>query len=270
LTTIPTLRFHRNKKAMVAKFEDLTDAQWDAIKEHLPVQRLRKHDLRVMMNAIFWVLRVGAQWRNLDSRFPKWTAVYYYFRAWPKNGTIEKLNASLNEMERKKHEKEATPSLVCVDSQSVKLAAMIFEDRGTDGGKKVNGRKRQVMVDTLGLVHGASVHAANLSDTIMGCQLFEKVKVQFTRLKKILVDASYQGTFVNEAKLQLDVDVEISSRPPTVKGFVPLAKRWVSERTFGWTNFFRRVTKDYEHTTKSAETMILLMNCAIILNRIKT
>jgi putative transposase len=253
---------------MVKQFDDLTDSQWQVIQKFLPVKRQREHDLRNIVNAIFWLLRVGAQWRNLDSRFPKWTAVYYYFYTWSRNGTIEKMNACLNEIERKKHDKEATPSLVCVDSQSVKLAPMIFEDRGTDGGKKVNGRRRQVMVDTLGLVWGASVHAANLSDTIMGCQLFEQVKERLVRLKKILVDAGYKGTFVDEAKIVLNVEVEISSRPPTEKGFVPLAKRWVSERTFGWTNFFRRVTKDYEHTTKSSETMILLMNCAIIINRI--
>jgi transposase len=254
---------------MVKQFNDVTDSQWQVVQQFLPVQRKRQHDLRIIVNAILSVVRVGGQWRNLDSRFPKWTAVYYYFHKWSLDGTIEKMNAGLNEIERQKHDKEPTPSLVCVDSQSVKLAPMIFEDRGTDGGKKVNGRKRQVMVDTLGLIWGVIIHAANLSDTEMGCHLFKGAKERLVRLKKILVDAGYQTTFVDTALRDLGVAVEISSRPPTARGFVPIAKRWVSERTFSWTNFYRRLKSDWEHTSKSAETMVLLMNCSIIINRIK-
>jgi transposase len=253
---------------MVTQFEDLSDSQWQVIQDFLPVKRKRKLDLRLVVNAILWLVRTGSQWRNLDSRFPKWTAVYWYFYKWTRDGTLEKMNACLNEIERKNQGREPTPSLTCTDSQSVKLAPMIFEDRGKDGGKLVNGRKRQVMVDTLGLVWGSFVHAANLSDTVMGCELFEKVKERLVRLKKILVDSGYKGTFVETALAELGVTVEISSRPPTEKGFVPIAKRWVSERTFGWFNFFRRLCKDYEHTTKSAEGMILLANCSVILNRI--
>jgi Transposase DDE domain len=134
------------------------------------------------------------------------------------------MNAYLNEIERKRQELEATPSWVCIDSQSSKQSPMIFEDRGTDGGKNVNGRKRQVMVDTLGLVWVVFVHAANLSDTIMGCKLFEKAKARLIRLQKILVDGGYKGTFVEEALKELKVEVEVSSRPPTEKGFVPIKK----------------------------------------------
>ena len=173
-----------------------------------------------------------------------------------------------DEIERQNQARETTPSLICTDSQSVKLAPMIFEDRGKDGGKLVNGRKRQVMVDTLGLVWGSVVHAANLSDTVMGCELFGKVKERLVHLKKILVDGGYKGRFVETALAELGVPVDVSSRAPTEKGFVPIAKRWVSERTFGWFNFFRRLCKDYEHTTKSAEGMIFLTNCSVVLNRI--
>jgi len=252
---------------MVTQFEELTDSQWQGMQEFLPVKRKRILDLRLIVNAIFWIVRTGSQWRNLDSRYPKWTAVYYYFYKWSRDGTLEKTNAYLNEIERQRQDKEPTPSLACADSQSVKLAPMIFEDKGLDGNKKVNGRKRQVMVDTLGLVWGVFVHAANLSDTVMGCELFKQVKERFTRLEKILVDAGYKGTFITKALEELGVVAEISSRPPTEKGFVPLAKRWVSERTFGWFNFYRRLSKDYEHTTKSAEAMILLANCSVILQR---
>lgn len=112
------------------------------------------------------------------------------------NGTFEKINACLNEMERKRQNREPTPSLTCVDSQSIKLAPMIYEDKGLDGNKKINGRKRQVMVDTLGLVWAVFVHAANLSDSVMGCRLFAQVKERLVRLKKILADAGYKGTFI--------------------------------------------------------------------------
>jgi len=254
---------------MVTQFEELTDSQWQVIEEFLPVKRKRTHNLRVIINALLWMLRTGSQWRNLDSKYPAWTAVYYYFYKWSRDGTIEKMNMGLNEIGRKQHEKGPTPSLTCTDSQSVKSAPMIFEDKGPDPFKKVNGRKRQVMVDTLGLVWAVFVHAANLSDTKMGCQLFGQVKDRLTRLKKILVDAGYRGTFIEKALEELGVEAEVTSRPPTEKGFVPVAKRWVSERTFGWFNFFRRLSKDYEHTTKSAEAMILLANCSVVLNRIR-
>ena len=211
----------------------------------------------------------GCQWRNLPKKsYPKWQSVYYYFYRWTLDGTIELINFLLNSHIRKQSGREATPSLGCVDSQSVKLAPMIFEDKGIDGNKKINARKRQVLVDTFGFVWASSVHAANLSDTIMGCDLFEKIKGKLLRLEKILVDAGYKGTFVEQAKNSLEVTVEVTSRPPTEKGFVPVAKRWVSERTFGWFNFFRRLSKDYEHSTKCAESMILLANCAIVINRI--
>ena len=254
---------------MVTQFNELTDSQWEIISPMFNIQRKRKNSLRKVINAIFFVLRTGCQWRNLpQSGYPKWQSVYYYFYKWTNDYTIESLNFLLNSFIREHAGREATPSLGCIDSQSIKIAPMIFEDKGIDGNKKVNGRKRQVMVDTNGLVWASRVHAANLSDTEMGCELFEKIKDKLFRLQKLLVDAGYKGTFVEQAKKQLQVSVEISSRPPTEKGFVPIAKRWVSERTFGWFNFFRRLSKDYEHSTKCAESMLLLANCAIVINRI--
>lgn len=254
---------------MITQFAALTDFQWQVIKEFLPAKRKRKLDLRAVVNAIFWIDRTGIQWRNLDSKYPHWTAVYYYFYKWTHDGTILKMNAKLNELERIRQGREPTPSLTCVDSQSIKLAPMIFEDKGIDGNKKINGRKRQIMVDTLGLVWAVYVHAANLSDSVMGCELLTIVKERLWRVKKILVDAGYKNTFVDTTLEMLGLRVEISSRPPTEKGFVPIAKRWVNERTFGWFNFYRRLSKDYEHTTKSAESMILLANCSVILLRLE-
>ena len=127
---------------MVAQFRELSDSQWQVIQEFLPVRRKRRLDLRQVVNAIFWIVRTGTQWRNLDRSYPKWTAVYRYFYIWSNDGTWETINVALNIIERQRQEREPTPSLTCVDSQSVKLAPMIFEDKGLDGNKKVNGRRR--------------------------------------------------------------------------------------------------------------------------------
>lgn len=254
---------------MVTQFNELTDSQWKIISPLLNIQRKRKNSLRDILNGMFFVLRTGCQWRNLPCKlYPKWQSVYYYFYQWTHDGTFEIINFTLNGHIRKLEGRQATPSLGCVDSQSIKLAPVIFEDQGIDGNKKVNGRKRQVLVDTFGFIWACSVHAANLSDTMMGCELFKKIKDKLLRLDKILVDAGYKGNFVELAKEELNIIVEVSSKPPSEKGFIPVAKRWVSERTFGWFNFFRRLSKDYEHSTKCAQSMLLLANCAIILNRI--
>ena len=254
---------------MVTQFDELTDSQWKITSQLLNMQRKRKNSLRDIINGMFFVLRTGCQWRNLPrNSYPKWQSVYYYYYRWTHDGTIESINLLLNMHIREQSGREATPSLGCVDSQSIKVAPMIFEDKGIDGNKKINGRKRQVMVDTFGFVWACSVHAANLSDTVMGCTLFDKISDKLLRLEKILVDGGYKGTFVEKAKNEHNITVEITSKPPSKKGFIPVAKRWVSERTFGWFNFFRRLSKDYEHSSRCAESMLLLANCAIILNRI--
>ena len=252
---------------MREKFEKLTDSQWEVMAEFLPVQRKRKNDLRQVVDSIRWLNETGSQWRNLPDCFPCWDAVYYYFRKWKLDGTLYILTIGLNMLERSAWEKEDSPSLVCVDSQSIKVAPFIKNDKGIDGHKKVNGRKRQVLVDTLGLVWAVFVHAANGSDSIYGCPLIEQIEGLCERLEKILVDKGYEGKFMPFASQKLGVEVEISSRPPTERGFVPIKWRWVSERTFGWFNFFRRLSKDYEKTVKSSEAWILWANCQMIISK---
>jgi transposase len=257
---------------MCSKFEELTDSQWEYIKDMLPIQRKRKLDLRKVVNAILWIVRTGCQWRNLDSeRFYKWQSVYYYFYNWSQDGTIEALNLVMNyEARRQKDRSHSDPSLACVDSQSIKLAPRIAEERGTDGGKNVNGRKRQLMVDTLGLIWCVYVHAANIHDSKGAKPLIDKAYTCSSRLKKILIDYAYQGQFIEYAKEQIpELDIEIASKPPSEKGFVPVKKRWIVERSFAWLNFFRRLVIDYERTTRSAEAMILLANISMSLNKIK-
>jgi putative transposase len=252
---------------MQTQYQELTDSQWEVMNKLLPVQRKRKYDLRRITNAIFWLHRTGCQWRNLPPNYPPWKSVYYYFRRWTKEGIWQNINDELVELERMCNHKELEASLMCADSQSVKLAPFINEERGFDGNKKINGRKRHILVDTLGLIIGVLVTAANVADGKAGCLLLKRCSDKFGRIKKILVDGVYTGTFMDFATTEFNIEVEISSRPPSTKGFVPIKKRWVNERSFGWLNFFRRLDKDHEKSTKSSESMILIANIQIILGR---
>lgn len=255
---------------MQTQFIELSDFQWEVLKEILPYQRKRKHNLREVVNAILWFNRVSCQWRNLPAQFPPWRTVYYYFHRWSRNGIWESLNDWMVELERGCWNKEALVSLLCADSQSVKAAPFVSESRGIDGNKKVNGRKRHILVDTLGLVLGVLVSAANVADGKAGIELLKKCSGKLSRLRKVLVDGVYSGVFAAYVRDELKVAVEVSSRPPTAKGFVPIKKRWVNERTFGWLNFFRRLDKDHEKTTKSSEAMIIIANIQVILGRIRS
>ena len=254
---------------MQSQYRRLTDSQWDIVKESLPVHRKRKHSLRVIADAIFWCLRLGNQWRNLPTElFPKWQLVYYYFSRWKADGTLERLNFSLNQRERKRAGKEASPSLLSIDSQSVKVAPFISEETGVDGNKKIKGRKRHVVTDTLGLVWGVVVHAANRADGAVAERVVDPLRGYLHRMGKILADAAYEKQFMGwVSENLLGVELEISSRPPGSEGFVPVKWRWVSERTFGLFNFSRRLDKDHEKTTESAEAWVLWHNCQLILNR---
>lgn len=254
---------------MQSRYERLTDLQWEIMKEYLPIQRKRKYDLRDISDAIFWYLRLGGQWRNLPSDHPPYAIVYYYFRRWNTDGTLVRLNEALNRRERKRVGKAQSPSILSIDTQSVKAAPFVQQERGIDGNKRINGRKRHVITDTLGLVWGVVVHAAHLADGTTAVRVVAPLQGYLHRMKKILADAAYKKTFMDwVGDNLLGVELEISSRPPTQKGFVPIRWRWVTERTFGTFNFFRRLDKDYEKTTKSAEAWILWQNCQIILNRL--
>lgn len=247
----------------------LTDPQWEDIKEIFSVQRKRKHSLREIVDAIFWMLRLGGQWRNLpEEMFPKWQLVYYYFRKWKADGTLERLNWHLNRQERKRQEKADTPSMLSIDSQSVKIASFIEEETGVDGNKKINGRKRHIITDTLGLIWGVIVHAANKADGAMAERVVEPLLGYLDGMKKILADEAYEKVFKEWVSMNLlGIELEITSKPPTELGFVPVKWRWVTERSFGTFNFFRRLDKDHEKTPQSAEAWVLWQNCQVILNR---
>ncbi len=254
---------------MESQYKRLTDSQWEIIKEILPVQRKRKHSLRDIVDAILWILRIGSQWRNLPDSFPKWQLVYYYFRKWQADGTLARLNWQLNVKERQRQKKEDTPSLLSIDSQSMKIAPFIQLDTGVDGNKKINGRKRHVITDTLGLIWAVVVHAANQADGVMAQRVVDPLLGYLDRMKKLLADEAYEKVFRNWVTTNLlGVELEISASPPHTAGFVPVKWRWITERGFGMFNFFRRLDKDHEKTTTSAEAWILWHNCQLVLNRL--
>ena len=230
---------------MTKQFEKLTDSQWAAISD-IFTKRKRVLSLRSVVDALLYMVRVGCQWRNLPSEYPKWTAVNYYFEQWTANGTIATINIRLNEIDRQKELRTKTPSLLCADSQSVKLSPMMEKDRGIDGNKHVNGRKRQLLVDTGGRLWGVVVHAANIADGKGALPLLDDLGNVEKTLEKFLADTAYNGIFA-EAVGKMGYKYEKSARiggnadqtieqPKTGKKFIVEAKRWVVERTIGWTN----------------------------------
>jgi transposase len=253
---------------MQSKFHELTDSQWEIIEKLLEDNRPLKHELRVIVNSILWITRTGAQWRNLESKYPPWQSVYYYFRKWSKNGLWKDLLQSLVKAERIRQQRSESPSLVAVDSQSVKISCLIDQETvGIDGGKKVNGRKRHIAVDSLGLPLAVHVSPADVHDSEGGMDLLQQLEDWEENIELILADNAYGGEFKKMAEAAYGYKVDTSQRPPSQKGFVPQKGRWQVERTFAWLNFFRRLSRDFEKTTCSAEAFIRIAFINIILNR---
>lgn len=248
-------------------FEPLTDPEWQVIHPLLELKtRRRKCPLRSVLDAIRYMSRTCCQWRSLPSHFPHWSAVYYYFRLWQGSGLWKRLNQSLVEGDRLRAGSSALPTRMLLDSQSVKLAPRIFEDRGTDGAKHVNGRKRHILTDSHGRILACAVTAANCHDSPSAARRF-KLDLERMRPKEVLTDKGYRGTFARLAA-ELGVGHRLAQRPPSERGFVPEGGRWPVERTFAWMNFYRRLTLDHEHTTASHEAFIYIFNICIMLNRL--
>ena len=254
---------------MVDGYQPLPDSQWQVIMPLLPMSRKRRHCLRQILDAMRYICRTGCQWRSLPACFPPWSAVYYYFRRWQLNGLWQRLNEVVVAADRLAAGRAATPSLVCLDSQSVKLAPRIFEHRGLDGGKRVNGRKRQIVTDVQGRILACRVHAANGHDGAQALALLPGRPAGWgQRLATVVTDKGYRGHFARHLA-RLGLRHQIGSRPPSAnRGFVPIAKRWVVERTFAWLTGFRRLAIDYEFTPRSHETWLLLANMTMCLNRL--
>lgn len=253
---------------MVDGYQPLTDSHWQVMAPLLLLKRRRRHCLRQVIDALRYICRTGCQWRSLPTSFPPWSAVYYYFRRWQLSGLWQRLNEAVVAADRVGADRPAAPSLVCLDSQSVRLAPRIFEHRGVDGGKCVNGRKRQILTDVQGRILACRVHAANGHDGVEALRLLPARPTWAQRLLTVVTDKGYRGRFARHLA-QLGLRHQLGSRPPSAgRGFVPIARRWVVERTFAWLTGFRRLAIDYEFTPRSHETWILIANMTMCLNRL--
>ena len=253
---------------MQKKFTPLTDSQWQIIEKIIGKQRKSKHSLRTVLNAIFWLNYTGVQWREMKESYPPWESVYYHFRQMKLNGVWEQILQSLVVSERKKQGKEESPSLLAIDSQSVKVVQFISDETGIDGNKKINGRKRTILVDTLGLPLAIKVSSANLSDNEAGIKALEALKGNVPRMQKITADNGYKLTFTQHVKDNFGWVVEIVQKPESSKGFIPQKNRWQVERSFSWLNFRRRLFKDVEKLTESSEEMLQIAFISFIINRL--
>lgn len=248
---------------------NLTDSQWQAILGIIMDKRKRKHSLREIFDSIFYLLKTGCQWRMLPTNFPSWKLVYYYFSKWRNDGTIELIHEFLRDMTRKKAGKKESPSVALIDSQSVKTTRSGGVCRGIDGGKKIKGRKRHIIVDTMGLLLAVVVHAANEHDSKSAPRIIAELRGRFNRLVKIVADGGYRGELIENTKQAFGWVVEVVLRKDSSKKFEVLPQRWIVERTFSWFESYRRLGKDYEYHTETSQTMVHLAMIKLMLNRIK-
>jgi putative transposase len=257
---------------------DLTDEQWALVAPLIPPAKSgprgghpRQVDMREVLNTLFYLNRSGCQWDRLPHDLLPKSTVYDYFAQWRDNGTWAKIVQALRERTRVAAGREPTPSAACIDSQTVKTTAMGGPERGYDGGKKINGRKRHLLVDTLGLVLAILMTSAGLDDGVAAPLLLGLVTPQdLPRLMTICADQKYHNHALDAwmAEHRTGWRIEVKARPAGTTGFTPLEKRWVIERTNAWHGRYRRHSKAYERSVESSTAMLQISYMHLMLKRL--
>ena len=252
---------------------DLTADQFALLEPLLPKPKRTgrpRADLREVVNAVFYLLRSGCQWRLLPHDFPPWSTVHTWYRRWRKDGTWENINEALRQQVRLAAGRDPSPRSSAADSQSVKTTPQGGE-HGFDNGKKVRGRKRHLWVDSLGLLLAVVVTAADVHDSRAGCELFHRrLWAELPRLEVVYTDTHYTAKYLDEDVFDLaPFRRVVVSRPEGSEGFVKLPQRWVVERTIAWLSRSRRLSKDYEREPASSEAMIQVSMIHLMLRRLR-
>lgn len=245
---------------------DLTDAEWQEIRPLLPVPawmegrggRPEGYCHRVMLDAVFYVVDNGIKWRNMPVDFPAWDRVYAFWRRWRQTGLIGELHDRLRGKVREAAGRDPQPTATVIDSQSVKADAVVGTDsRGYDGRKKINGRRRHLICDTIGLLLQIRVLPAHVTDREAATDMLPALRERFPTVTKLWADGGYTGVLVTWALAVLQLVVTVVKRCDDSRGFRVLPRRWVVERSFGWLLRSRRLARDYERRCDSSEAMIL-------------
>jgi len=263
----------REYRRETERFEsDLSDREWELTERFMPppnrIGRPRTTDLREVMNALLYIAATGCQWAMLPKDFPPPSTVQRYFYEWRDSGLLQTIRFTLAMETRELEGREAQPSAGAIDSQSVKTTES-GGIRGFDAGKKINGRKRHIAVDTLGLLFGQVVHAADVQDRDGAPAVLASIRHSCPWLRHIFADSGYAGPKLRQALRRIgEWTIEVIRRSDTAEGFEVLPRRWVVERTFAWLGRCRRLAKDWEKSIASAEAWIDVAHIRITTRRL--